>query len=140
MKPQLIYDGECQFCINSVRLLKSVSGDSIDYRPSSEAAKDHPEIPLAAFEKAVQFIRANGTRTSAVEAILEALIPFHPAATWIHSWYSRSLIVRCILECGYDFVANHRQLFSGLGGSIWGLNLSTISFFFNDTSPTEIYT
>ncbi len=114
MKPKLIYDGECRFCINSVGLLKSVSGDSIEYLPLSEAAKEHPEIPLAAFEKEVQFLRADGTRASGAEAILEALIPFHPAVKWIHSWYSRSLIVRCILECGYDFVADHRQLFSGL--------------------------
>ena len=114
MKPKLIYDGECPFCMNSVGLLKSVSGDSIEYRPSSEAAKDHPEIPLADFEKAVQFIRANGTRASAAEAILEALIPFHPAANWIHSLYLRSLVVRFVLECGYEFVANHRQLFFGL--------------------------
>jgi predicted DCC family thiol-disulfide oxidoreductase YuxK len=112
MKPQLIYDGECQLCIKSVALLKSVSGDSIECRPSSDAAKDHPEIPLAAFKKAVQFIRANGTRVSAAEAILEALIPLHPAAKWIHSWYFRSLIIRFVLECGYEFVANHRQFFS----------------------------
>lgn len=114
MKPQLIYDGECQLCIKSVALLKSVSGDSIDYRPSSAAAKEHPEIPLAAFEKAVQLIRSNGTHSSAAEAILEALSPFHPAVKWIHLCYSRSWIVRFTLECGYDFVANHRQIFSSI--------------------------
>ena len=114
MKPQLIYDGECQFCIKSVAILKSVSGDSIECRPSSDAAKEHPEIPLEAFEKAVQLIRSNGSSTSAAEAVLEALTPLYPAAKWIHSWYSKSLIVQFALECGYEFVANHRQLFSEL--------------------------
>ena len=114
MIPVMIYDGECQFCSHCIALLKRVSGDSIDYRPSSEAAADHPEIPLTAFEEAVQFIRPNGTRASAAEAILEALAPFHPAAKWVHSWHSRSLIIRSIFECGYKFVAENRQLFSSL--------------------------
>lgn len=111
MKRALIYDGECQFCVNCVDLLKRVGGDSIAYYPSSEFSKEHPEIPLANFEKAVQLIRENGTGASAAEAILETLTAFHPASKWIHSLYSKSLIVRSILDAGYEFVATHRQLF-----------------------------
>ena len=55
-RPLLVYDGDCAFCAYWARYWEKLTGDSVHYRPYQEITARHPEIPLAEFRRAVQYI------------------------------------------------------------------------------------
>ena len=55
-QPLLIYDGDCGFCIYWVRYWQRLTGDRVTYAPYQEVAAQYPEIPIAAFQRAVQYV------------------------------------------------------------------------------------
>jgi hypothetical protein len=59
-RPLLVYDGDCGFCGYSVRYWKKLTGDRVEYRPYQEVAAQYPAIPIADFQRAVQFITPGG--------------------------------------------------------------------------------
>jgi len=67
-KPFLIYDGDCAFCIYWVRYWQRLTGPRVTYAPYQEVAAQYPEIPLAAFRRAVQYIAPDGKIASGAEA------------------------------------------------------------------------
>ena len=67
-RPLLVYDGDCGFCGYWARYWKKLTGDRVDYRPYQEVAVQYPAIPIADFQRAVQFITPDGDYASAAEA------------------------------------------------------------------------
>jgi hypothetical protein len=67
-RPLLIYDGDCAFCVYWARYWEKLTGDGVIYRPYQEITAQHPEIPLAEFRRAAQYIGSDGGRASAAEA------------------------------------------------------------------------
>lgn len=113
-KPLLIYDGECGFCGKWIARWKGMTGDWVDYLPSSEAGRFFPDIPASEFERAVQLVRPDGSRCSGAEAVLEVTAPHKRLVRAIHVGYLRSGILRALFDAAYRFVAEHRRLFSFL--------------------------
>lgn len=109
MKPQIIFDGDCEFCRNWVQRAQSVSGSSIEYIASSEAQKNFPAITPKEFENAVQFIRKDGTRISGAEAVIELLSSFHPWLKILHKAYHHSKLFQCLAEQIYRIIAENRR-------------------------------
>jgi predicted DCC family thiol-disulfide oxidoreductase YuxK len=83
-RPLVVFDGACGFCRQWIERWREMTGDAVDYRPSSEAAADFPEIPQEEFDRAVQLIRPDGTRSSGAAAVLELTAPHSTAASANH--------------------------------------------------------
>ena len=66
--PLLVYDGDCGFCKYWVRYWQRLTGDRVAYAPYQEVAAQFPEIPVAAFQRAVQYIAPDGKIASGAEA------------------------------------------------------------------------
>ncbi|MEI8312441.1 MAG: DCC1-like thiol-disulfide oxidoreductase family protein [Verrucomicrobiota bacterium] len=78
MKPLLIYDGECRFCCRWIETWKAVTGDRVDYESSQSVGPQFPQIAPTEFERAVQWVGADGCVCSGAEAVFSALA----TATW----------------------------------------------------------
>lgn len=109
MKPLLIYDGSCGFCLKWVTKWKKQTGEKVSYAPYQEVAKNFPEVPLQNFEASVHFVEeGEGGRkiSSGAEAVFRVL-----------SYGGRGVLLWCyqylpgfkwISECVYRFAASHR--------------------------------
>jgi len=124
----VVYDGACGFCRKWIERWRQSTGESVDYRPSSEAARDFPEIPAEEFDRAVQLILPDGTRRSGAEAVLELTSP--------HSWFAKLGLrafrgfppFRVAADAAYGFVAKNRIVFSKLTQVLWGASVLRPSF------------
>jgi len=105
--PLLIYDGDCGFCIYCVRYWQKLTGDRVAYAPYQEVAAQFPEIPVAAFQRAVQYVAPDGKIASGAEAALLALSHASGTAFWL-TLYRRVPGFAAIAEAMYAFVASHR--------------------------------
>jgi hypothetical protein len=63
--PLLIYDGDCRFCIYWARYWQRLTGHRVTYAPYQEVAAQYPKIPLAAFQRAVQYVPPMGRSRAA---------------------------------------------------------------------------
>lgn len=81
MKPLLIYDGECRLCCRWIEAWKAVTGDRVDYESSQSAGPRFPQIAPEEFERAVQWVGADGRICSGAEAVFSALATA--------AWYGR---------------------------------------------------
>jgi predicted DCC family thiol-disulfide oxidoreductase YuxK len=127
-RPLVVFDGSCGFCRKWIERWRQLTGESVDYKPSSEAAPDFPEIPPAEFDRAVQLIRPDRTRVSAAEAVLELTAPHSIAARLGHSAYKKIPLFARATESAYAFVATHRVIFSWLTKILWGASTQKPSF------------
>src|SRR5262252_9083286 len=82
-RPVLIYDGDCGFCGYWARYWQKLTGDRVRYQPYQEVAAQHPEIPLADFQRAVQYLAPDGRRASAAEASFLTLSHAPGKALWL---------------------------------------------------------
>ncbi|HVI11818.1 MAG TPA: DCC1-like thiol-disulfide oxidoreductase family protein, partial [Pseudolabrys sp.] len=120
-RPLLVYDGDCGFCGYSVRYWKKLTGDRVDYRPYQEVAARYPAIPIADFQRAVQFITPGGHRSSAAEASFQTLSHASGKGFWL-ALYRRLPGFAIISELVYAFVAAHRPTFYRVSVLLWGRN------------------
>jgi predicted DCC family thiol-disulfide oxidoreductase YuxK len=127
-RPVVVFDGSCRFCRQWIERWREMTGDSVDYRPSSEAAADFPNILPEEFDRAVQLIRPNGTRISGAEAVLELTAPHSLGAKTGMLAYRNSTLLASLFEKSYAFVANHRGAFSKLTQLLWGASVQRPSF------------
>lgn len=127
-RPQVVFDGSCGFCRKWIERWREMTSDSVDYRPSSEAAEDFPNIPLEEFDRAVQLIRPDGSRISGAEAVLELTAPHSLAAKTGMLAYRHSTLLASLFEKSYGFVAKHRGVFSKLTQWLWGASVQRPSF------------
>ena len=105
--PLLIYDGDCGFCIYWVRYWQRLTGDRVAYAPYQEVAAQFPEIPVAAFQRAVQYVAPDGKIASGAEAALLTLSHADGKGFWL-TLYRHVPGFAAIAERMYAFVASHR--------------------------------
>jgi predicted DCC family thiol-disulfide oxidoreductase YuxK len=120
-RPLLVYDGECGFCGYWARYWKKLTGDRVDYRSYQEVAAQYPTIPLADFQRAVQYITPDGQRASAAEASFLTLRHAPGKGIWL-ALYRKLPGVATISELVYAFIAAHRPVFYHLSLLLWGRN------------------
>ncbi|HEY6824488.1 MAG TPA: DCC1-like thiol-disulfide oxidoreductase family protein, partial [Steroidobacteraceae bacterium] len=121
-QPVLIYDGDCTFCVYWARYWQRLTGERVVYRPYQEAANEYPAIPLADFQRAVQFIAPDGRRASAAEASFLTLSHAPHRGLWL--WLYRRLPGFAFLaERAYAFTAAHRPAFFRISRWLWGSQL-----------------
>src|SRR5579863_3155067 len=81
--PLLIYDGDCAFCIYWVNYWRGLTGDRVTYAPYQKVGAQFPEIPVAAFQRAIQYIAPDGKVASGAEAALLTLGHARGKAFWL---------------------------------------------------------
>jgi predicted DCC family thiol-disulfide oxidoreductase YuxK len=107
MKPLLIYDGECGFCLEWIARWRAATGDRVDYAPYQEAAGQFPDIPRERFAEAVQLREPDGRWSSGAEAVFRAL-SYAPGRGWPLALYRRLPGFAWLAEHSYRWVAGHR--------------------------------
>ena len=120
-RPLLVYDGDCGFCGYWARYWQRLTGDRVDYRPYQDVAAQYPAIPLADFQRAVQFITPDGRHASAAEASFLTLSHAPGKGFWL-ALYRHVPGFAVISEWGYAFVAAHRPAFHRASPLLWGKN------------------
>jgi len=120
-KPLLIYDGDCGFCKYWVHYWQKLTGDSVAYEPYQEAAARYPEIPIPAFERAVQYVAPDGKIASAAKASFLTLSHAPGMAFWL-ALYRKLPEFAAITELLYAFIAAHRTAFHRICLFLWGKN------------------
>jgi lipase maturation factor 1 len=117
--PLLIYDGDCGFCKYWVRYWQKLTGDRVAYAPYQEVAAQFPEIRVAAFQRAVQYVAPDGKIASGAEAALLALSHAGGKAFWL-TLYRHVPGFAAIAEAIYAFVASHRAALYRPSLWLWG--------------------
>jgi predicted DCC family thiol-disulfide oxidoreductase YuxK len=118
-QPTLVYDGDCAFCGYWARYWNQLTGGSVRYRSFQEVAGEYPEIPLADYQRAVQYIAPNGQRASAAEASFLTLSHAPGKAFWL-ALYRRVPGFAAVAERAYAFIAAHRAAFYRISVFLWG--------------------
>jgi predicted DCC family thiol-disulfide oxidoreductase YuxK len=118
-QPTLIYDGDCGFCSYWARYWRALTGERVQYRPYQEMASGHPEIPLADFQRAVQYLAPDGRRASAAEASFLTLSQAPGKGLWL-ALYRRLPGFAWLAERVYAFIARHRPAFYRISLILWG--------------------
>ena len=118
-RPLLLYDGDCQFCVYWARYWHKLTGDAVKYQPYQEVASQYPQIPLADFQRAVQYIAGDGRRASAAEASFLTLSHASGRGFWL-TLYRKLPGFALIAEWIYALIAAHRAAFHRASLSLWG--------------------
>ncbi len=117
--PLLIYDGDCGFCIYWARYWQRLTGDRVTYAPYQEVAAEYPEIPLAAFQRAVQYMAPDRKIASGAEACFLTLSHARGKGFWL-TLYRHLPGFAAIAERMYAFVASYRSAFYRPSLWLWG--------------------
>lgn len=80
-----------------------------DFLSSETACERFENIPSDELQNAVQLLRADGTRASGAEAIIE-LLP--PVCLPLQTLYKKSALFRALANSVYRFIANNRRALS----------------------------
>jgi predicted DCC family thiol-disulfide oxidoreductase YuxK len=115
----LVYDVDCGFCVYWARYWQKLTGDSVNYRPYQDVAAQYPEIPLADFQRGVQYIASDGRRASAAEASFLTLSHAPGKRFWL-TFYEKLPGFAAISELIYAFIAAHRSAFYRISLFLWG--------------------
>ncbi|MFI4922922.1 MAG: lipase maturation factor family protein [Burkholderiales bacterium] len=118
-KPLLIYDGDCGFCAYWARYWQKLTQDRVSYEPYQQAAERFPQIPLAEFQRAVQYIAPDEEIVSAAEASFLTLSHARGKGIWL-ALYRNLPGFSAISERIYAFIASHRPAFHRLSLWLWG--------------------
>jgi predicted DCC family thiol-disulfide oxidoreductase YuxK len=118
-RPLLVYDADCGFCVFWARYWQKLTADAVHYRPYQDVAAHHPEIPLADFQRAVQYIPPQGRRASAAEASFLTLSHARGKGLWL-GLYRKLPGFAAISELTYAFIAAHRAVFYRISLFLWG--------------------
>src|SRR5208337_4325679 len=115
----LIYDGDCGFCVYWVRYWQRLTGDRVTYAPYQQVAAQYPQIPLAAFQRAVQYIAPDGKIASGAEACFLTLSHASGKGLWL-TLYRHLPGFAAIAECMYALIASQRSAFYRPSLWLWG--------------------
>lgn len=132
-RPVLIYDGDCGFCRKWIARWRDITGDSVDYQPSQQAAHLHPDIPPEEFERSVQLVLPDGSRKSGADAILHITAPHHPLARLCLAAHRHFAPFRATAEAAYALVASHRRAFSLATTCLWGRTAARSTYAVSNT-------
>jgi lipase maturation factor 1 len=118
-RPLLVFDADCAFCVYWARYWQKLTGDAVAYRPYQEVAPQLPQIPLADFQRAVQYITPDGHRASAAEASFLTLSHARGKGFWL-ALYKKLPGFAAVAEWIYAFIAAHRSAFYRITLLLWG--------------------
>ncbi len=118
-QPRLIYDEGCGFCLYWVRYWQRLIGSSVNYAPYQEVARQYPDIPVTAFQRAVKFVTSDGKIASGAEACFLLFSHASCRGFWL-TLYRRVPGFAAISEKAYAFVASNRAVFFRLSLLFWG--------------------
>jgi predicted DCC family thiol-disulfide oxidoreductase YuxK len=118
-RPLLVYDGDCTFCVYWARYWQKLTGERVDYKPYQEAAAQHPAIPLADFQRAVQYIVPDGNVASAAEASFLTLSHARGKGFWL-ALYRKLPGFAALTEWAYAVIAAHRTASYRISLFLWG--------------------
>ncbi len=118
-QPILIYDGDCGFCVYWARYWQSLTGDRVTYAPYQQVAAQYPQIPLAAFQRAVQYIAPDGKIASGAEAVFLTLSHASGKGLWL-TLYRHLPGFAAITELMYLLVASRRSALYRPSLWLWG--------------------
>jgi predicted DCC family thiol-disulfide oxidoreductase YuxK len=118
-RPLLAYDADCQFCVYWARYWQKLTGDAVNYQPYQEVASQYPLVPLADFQRAVQYITHDGGRASAAEASFLTLSRASGKGFWL-TLYRKLPGFAVVAEWLYAFIAAHRPAFYRISLLLWG--------------------
>jgi predicted DCC family thiol-disulfide oxidoreductase YuxK len=125
--PLLIYDGDCRFCLYWVHYWKRLTGDLVTYAPYQEVADQYPEIPLAYYQRAVQYVAPDGSVASGAEACFLTLSEVKGKGFWL-VLYRHLPGFATITEYLYDLVASHRSALHRPCRWLWGRDYEPASY------------
>jgi predicted DCC family thiol-disulfide oxidoreductase YuxK len=118
-RPLLVYDGDCQFCVYWARYWEKLTGDAVKYQPYQEVAPQFPQIPIADFQRGVQYFAGDGSRASAAEASFLTLSHARGKGFWL-TLYKKLPGFAAIAEWVYAFIAAHRSASYRVSLLLWG--------------------
>src|SRR6516164_6706394 len=118
-RPLLVYDGDCTFCGYWARYWQALTGEAVDYRTFQDVGAQHPEVPPADFQRAVQYFAPDGSRASAAEASFLTLGHARGQRLWL-ALYRRLPGFAPASELAYSFIAAHRSAFYRITLFLWG--------------------
>jgi predicted DCC family thiol-disulfide oxidoreductase YuxK len=118
-RPLLVFDADCAFCVYWARYWRKLTGDVVNYQPYQAVASQHPQIPLADFQRAVQYIAPDGRRASAAEASFLTLSHASGKGFWL-TLYEKLPGFAPMAEWIYAFIAAHRSAFYRITLLLWG--------------------
>jgi lipase maturation factor 1 len=118
-RPLLVYDADCGFCVYWARYWQKLTADAVNYQPYQQVASQYPEIPLADFQRGVQYIAGDRRRASAAEASLLTLSHARGKGFWI-TLYRKLPGFAPTAEWIYAFIAAHRTAFYRISLFLWG--------------------
>jgi predicted DCC family thiol-disulfide oxidoreductase YuxK len=118
-RPELVFDGDCGFCVRWIARWKRLTGERVDYAPYQTAGERFPDVPTDEFRRSVWLFEPDGRRSRAAEAVCRSLAVAQPQlspsrGSWRRPWrwplalYRRLPGARPLMEAGYAFVARHR--------------------------------
>jgi predicted DCC family thiol-disulfide oxidoreductase YuxK len=120
-RPMLVYDVDCAFCVYWARYWQKLTGEMVNYRPYQEIADQHPDVPLADFQRGVQYLTPDGRRASSAEASFLTLSHAPGKRFWL-TLYKRVPGFAAVSEWIYAFIATHRSAFYRVSLFLWGRN------------------
>src|ERR1700685_3240016 len=118
-RPLLVYDADCEFCVYWARYWQKLTLDAVEYRPYQEVASQYPQIPVAEFQRAVQYIAPGGHHAGAAEASFLTLSHARGKGFWL-TFYKRLPGFAAIAEWVYGFIAGHRSASYRVTLLLWG--------------------
>ena len=115
MKPILIYDGNCGFCLYWIDIWKNKTKDRVEYAPYQSVGDKFPQISLYQFERSVQLVKPDGEIIEGAKAVLETLA-YNPSSMWLLRTYRNFPLFAKAAEAIYYFVAKNRSSLSSILG------------------------
>ena len=113
MKPILIYDGNCGFCLYWINVWKNKTKDHVEYAPYQSVADQFPQISLGQFERSVQLVNSDGKISEGAKAVLQTLA-YNPNLVWALRTYQSFPLFAKIAEATYYFIAKNRRTLSSI--------------------------
>jgi predicted DCC family thiol-disulfide oxidoreductase YuxK len=120
-QPLVVYDGDCGFCVYSVKYWQKLTGTSVGYQPYQAVATDYPHISVEEFKRAVQYITPDGKVVSGAEASFMALS--HSRSQADRVWMTLYRWLPGFAYCSnkaYQVISTHREFAYRWSIRLWG--------------------
>ena len=113
MKPILIYDGNCGFCLYWIDIWGKKTKDRVEYAPYQSVSNQFPQLSLDQFKRSVQLVKPDGEITEGAKAVFE-ILAYNPSLTWLLKTYQNFPLFAKVAEGIYYFVAKNRSTLSSV--------------------------
>ena len=113
MKPLLIYDGSCVFCLYWIEIFKNITKDCVEYASYQSVGNQFSEISIEQFECSIQLVKPDGKITEGAKAVIEAL-SYNRKFAWLFRIYQKHSVFAEVAETIYYFIARNRNNLSSV--------------------------